>query len=100
MSENLWKPPETGRLRRFPAGFQQVSKFFIYNSCFKIFFSIVLIRELAKNLCGRFPEVSSRFPDNPSLTDHTVCAREGARASELTRDSCASVILVMKNACT
>ena len=31
------------------------------------------IRKPAGNLRGRFPEVSSRFPDNPSLTDHTVC---------------------------
>ena len=30
------------------------------------------LRKPAAEVSGRFPEVSSRFPDNPSLTDHTV----------------------------
>ena len=30
------------------------------------------LRKPAEEVSGRFPEVSSRFPDNPWLTDHTV----------------------------
>ena len=36
-------------------------------------------RKPAAEVSGRFPEVSSRFPDNPSLTDHTVCIRRQIR---------------------
>ena len=47
LSGNLRKPP-----RRFPAGFRQVSGFFL--------------------LIKKFGNLFRRFPDNPSLTDHTV----------------------------
>ena len=45
---------------------------------FRIFFinkkTFEKIRKPAGNLRDPFPGFSRRFPDNPSLTDHTVCA--------------------------
>jgi hypothetical protein len=49
------------------AGFQQVSE--LFNSV--IFF--FKIRKPAGHLQRMFPAGFRRFPDNTSLTDHTVC---------------------------
>ena len=72
LSRNLLKTSETGRRGfrhvsgRFPTGFRQVSVRFP-NFLLAYFFS----KSFLKN-----PETSAagfrRFPDNPSLTDHTV----------------------------
>ena len=76
-SVNGWiirKPLETSGNRpwQFPTGFRQVTRFFYYE---KKYGKNNYTNKKFGNLCGRFPEVSSRFPDNPSLTDHSPHGR-------------------------
>ena len=77
LSRNLWKPPETGC-----GGFRQVSvkntkslAFSAYISC-KTCHSRSGITSDFDFSTGNLPETSAagfwRFPDKPSLTDHTV----------------------------
>ena len=68
-SGNLRKPAAAVS-GRFPDFFYQQKQIWKKN-----IFTNKKIWKPAGNLRGRFPEVSSRFPDNPSLTDHTVFSK-------------------------
>ena len=59
LSGNPWKPPKTGH-----GGFRQVFELFI--STYRVVCQWWIIQKPTGNLRPR------RFPDNPSLTDHTV----------------------------
>ena len=70
--ETCWKP--AGNLRgRFPAGLRQVSgRFPDFEKKITLTKNSETCRKPAAEVYGRFPEVSGRFPDNASLTDHMV----------------------------
>ena len=69
LSGNLRKPPETSGNwpRWFPTGFGRFS-----DSLLIQLFFLLIKKVLPETAAADFQEVSGRFPDNPSLTDHTV----------------------------
>ena len=61
--------PETSgnRPRRFPVGFPDFLSILFFK-----FFNYRKVLKPEGNRSGQFLEVSGGFPDNPSLTDHTI----------------------------